>query len=253
MVRRCGGWSGLPWGSALRLGGKRGELACRVSAVRDGGVALHSPVPYRDDAAAVLGDVVLVSDEHDGKAVLAVETLEQLHDLDARPAVEVARGLVGENDLGVVDERAGDGHPLLLASRELARRVVGAGTEADLIEQSRGLAMPLDRGEIVRAVEQGQLDILDGGGAGKEIEALEDEADLVVPQHRALVPVEARDVLATEEVSAGGGAIEQAEDVHQGRLARSRSPDDGDEGPLVDGQAHAAQSVDGDVPENVVA
>ena len=35
-------------------------------------------------------------------------------------------GLVGEHDLGLVDEGAGDGHALLLAARELVRRVVGA-------------------------------------------------------------------------------------------------------------------------------
>ena len=34
--------------------------------------------------------------------------------------VEVAGGLVGEDDLGLGDERAGDRHPLLLAAGELA-------------------------------------------------------------------------------------------------------------------------------------
>mgnify|MGYP000853332557 CR=1 FL=1 len=43
------------------------------------------------------GDLVVVGDEHDG-AALAMELVELRHDLHARGAVEVARGLVGEED-----------------------------------------------------------------------------------------------------------------------------------------------------------
>src|SRR3712207_9533473 len=41
-------------------------------------------------------------------------------------SVEVAGGLVGEDQLGVADQGAGDGHALLLAARKLARPVLGA-------------------------------------------------------------------------------------------------------------------------------
>ena len=45
-------------------------------------------------------------------------------DLGARAGVEVAGRLVGEDDLGPAGERAGDGHPLLLAAGQLRRSVV---------------------------------------------------------------------------------------------------------------------------------
>ncbi len=60
-------------------------------------VAEYLPVANVDDAVGILGDVMLVGDENDVVALL-VESVEQRHDLDAGLGVEVARGLVGEND-----------------------------------------------------------------------------------------------------------------------------------------------------------
>jgi hypothetical protein len=61
-----------------------------------------------------------VGDDHDGPAVL-VQVLEQSENPLRCPAVEGARRFVGENQRRVVDERPGDGHPLLLSARELVR------------------------------------------------------------------------------------------------------------------------------------
>ena len=47
--------------------------------------------------------------------------------------VEVAGGLVGEDDGRAVDERAGDGDALALAAGELVGLVVHAGFEADVM------------------------------------------------------------------------------------------------------------------------
>ena len=50
---------------------------------------------------------------------LGVELVEEGHDLIAGVGVEVAGGLVGEDDGGLVDEGAGDGDALALAAGEL--------------------------------------------------------------------------------------------------------------------------------------
>ena len=85
----------------------------------------------------VLGDVGLVRDEHDGDAALAVQPLEDAHDLDAGARVEVAGRLVGEEQRRLVDERARDGDALLLSARELVRVVVEPLAEADALERRR--------------------------------------------------------------------------------------------------------------------
>ena len=50
-----------------------------------------------DDAVSVLGDVVLVGDEHDGVS-LGSQAVKHRHDFGAGLRVEVAGGFVGEND-----------------------------------------------------------------------------------------------------------------------------------------------------------
>ena len=46
---------------------------------------------------------------------------DQIHDLDRELRVEVARRLVGEQDLGLVDERRRNRDALLLAARKRER------------------------------------------------------------------------------------------------------------------------------------
>ena len=61
-------------------------------------IVLADPAVAEDHhAPGELRDVGLVGDQHDGEAVV-VQLLEDLHDLDRGPAVEVSGGLVGEQD-----------------------------------------------------------------------------------------------------------------------------------------------------------
>src|SRR5262249_27375512 len=86
-----------------------------------------------DDAAGVLRDVCLVRAQHD-RLAFVVELLEDAHGLFGGLRVEIAGRLVGQDQLRVVDERARDGDPLLLAARELARLVVVPVGEAHDLE-----------------------------------------------------------------------------------------------------------------------
>ena len=92
--------------------------------------------------------------------------------------VEVAGGLVAEQQIGVGDDGAGDGDALLLAAGELAGEVVEAVAEADELERGGGvfdaLAL-LEVGELQR-----QFDVFEGGQHRDQVERLEDEADVVV-------------------------------------------------------------------------
>ena len=62
---------------------------------------------------------------------------EEVPDDLARLGIEVARGLVGEDQPRLADERPCDGHPLLLAARQLARAVRQPVAEPDLLEGRR--------------------------------------------------------------------------------------------------------------------
>ena len=97
-------------------------------------VGLDVAVAHADDAPGPGGDVVFVRD-HDDRLAGLVELGQQLHDLVAGLRVEVAGRLVGQDDVRVVDQDAGDGHALLLAAGELHRPVVEPVAQADQLGQ----------------------------------------------------------------------------------------------------------------------
>ena len=78
---------------------------------------LHQPsVRQLDAAVGAASHGRVVGDHHDGVA-LAVEFVEKLdHDFFVG-LVQVAGGLVGQNQGGMIDQRPSDGHALLLAPR----------------------------------------------------------------------------------------------------------------------------------------
>ena len=88
-------------------------------------------------ALGALGGVRIVRDHHDRLAVLAVERLQQIEDLVAGLAIEVAGRLVAEQQRRVGDDRARDADALLLAARELPRIVLRAIGQADDLQRDR--------------------------------------------------------------------------------------------------------------------
>src|SRR5712691_2265502 len=78
-------------------------------------VALDDSVFDMNHTVSVFGDVVLMGDQNDGVS-FAVKTVEQSHDFISSLGVEVASGLVGQNDGGAIDQCPGNRHALTLAS-----------------------------------------------------------------------------------------------------------------------------------------
>src|SRR5438034_509165 len=113
------------------------------------------------------------------------------------------------------------------------RRVVGALSQADRVEQLERPPAPLLRGQRLGAVHERQLHILLRGGAGEQVEALEHEADLAVPEHGPAIAIELRDVLPLQQVAARAGPVEQADDVHEGRFAAAGSAHHRHEGAAI--------------------
>src|SRR5262245_17027712 len=82
-------------------------------------------VEQMDGAVGMAGEARVVR-HHADRGAVAVEVPQQLHHRVAVPRVEVAGGLVGEQDRRLAHERPRHRHALLLAARELAGQVLGA-------------------------------------------------------------------------------------------------------------------------------
>ena len=76
-------------------------------------------------------------------------------------------------------------------------------------------------------VDQRQLDVVQRRRARQQVEGLEDEPDLLVPDPGQLVVVHLADLLAVQQVAALARRVEAADQVHQRGLARPRRPHDG--------------------------
>ena len=100
-------------------------------------VADDLAVVQLDDALAHrVDDLLVVRGHHDGGAG-AVDGVQHLHDAQRRSRVEVAGGLVGQQDLRMVHVGAGDGHALLLAAGQLVRVVAFLAGQTDRLQHLR--------------------------------------------------------------------------------------------------------------------
>ena len=173
-------------------------------------------------ASAIAGQLRVVRDQHDRRPSGGVDRSQQLHDVPAVRAVEVAGRLVGEHDRRVVRQRAGERHALLLAAGQLRRIVVGAPGQSDFFEQ------PLGARADVRCA--GNLhrhgDVLVGGERRNQMEELEDEADLLPAQLRQRVLVESGDVHVVDQHGAGRRRVQAGDQSEERRLAAARRSDD---------------------------
>src|SRR5712692_864155 len=107
----------------------------RVLEDRGGRPLLHDGalVHEHHPVGGVAGEAHLVADHDHGHAALP----QGAHDLEHRAhqlRIERAGRLVEQHDPGLERDGARDGNPLLLAARELARRVAGAVGEADTLQ-----------------------------------------------------------------------------------------------------------------------
>ena len=79
-------------------------------------------------------------------------------------------------------------------------------------------------GPPLARIDHRQLDIFKRGVARQQVEGLKDEPDLLVPELRELHLVPGLDRLAVEDVGAGVGPVERADDVEHGALAEPEAP-----------------------------
>ena len=161
--------------------------------------------------------------DDENRVALGVKLAQQVDDELLVGFVEVAGGLVGKNQLRMIDERAGNGHALLLATGKLRRKMGDASGEAHAAEGFAGFGLVGHAVKILR-----EHDVFERGEIGHEMELLKDETDFVgaIAGERALV--KRGDVGAVHHGAAGAGAVEAAEDVDERGLAGAGGAHDGD-------------------------
>ena len=151
--------------------------------------------PVRHDQRAVgpARHCGVVGHDDEGEPVV-VHAIEHVEHLAAGDRVEVSRRFVREEKRRLHHCGTGEGDPLALATGELIGAVSGAIAQIDSLERFEGALAPLrrrDAGEHHR-----ELDVLERGEAGDEMEELEHETDVTLAELGELGFVEPRDLAA---------------------------------------------------------
>ena len=130
--------------------------------------------------------------------------------------VEIPRGLIGEDEGRLLDNRPGDSYALLLA----AGKLVGISSASGF--QTHG-PQCLDRRLRIRFTGQfeGKEDILESGQGGQKVEKLKDKTQLLPPEPGASRFPESLQIFPPNPDRALSGAVETGEDIEEGRLAGS--------------------------------
>src|ERR1700686_2094170 len=175
---------------------------------------------------------------HQDRCPARVDLQQQLDDLPGGRRVEVPGRFVGEKDPRIVDERACDRDPLLLAARKLIGEFVFFSFEADDAEHLFDFRLEVPQGALGDA--KGEGDVLEDGEVGKQLEILKDHADLA-PQEGQVAALEAAQVLAFDVDLACGDLLLADQEPDQGRLAGTARSDQEDEVLLGDDECDVAQ------------
>ena len=160
--------------------------------------------------------------------------------------IQVGRGLVGQYQGRVVHQRPGDGHSLLLPTRQLSRAVVRPLREADGVEKLGGPApgpAPRHAGQPHR-----HHHVAAGRQAGDQVEGLEHDAHGVaaVGEQRGAAQVGHRGV--AEGDVAGGRAEQAGQAGEQRRLAATRRTEEHDQLAVLGREAQSVEWLDDVAP-----
>ena len=204
------------------------------------GIRDDPAVPQVDNAGGVPLCQLRIVGDHDHQTVPG-HLPEQIHDLHAGITVQRTGGFVRQQNVRIVHQRPGDGHPLHLAAGKLVRLLVKLFPQPHLLQS---LCRP-PPSLLLRNAGDGQRQLHVGQDrlVGNQVIALEDETDGVVPVG---VPVPV-------PVFPGGDAVDHqipavipvqaADDIQQGGLAGAAGTQNSNEFAVPEIQADAVQSV----------
>ena len=128
-----------------------------------------------------------MGDGDESDVFLGVQFHEQLAELVGGGLVECASGFIGEQELGLVDERAHHGHALAFAAGELAGPMRKAFAEAHTVEKVTGAFFVVGGGTSVG--ERGHEHVFHHRALRQQMMALKNKSHLAIAQKGEFVVI----------------------------------------------------------------
>jgi len=173
------------------------------------------------------GDFRAMSDQDDGGFLLAGEPGDEFDDGGAGGGVEVARGFIGEENGGLMNESPCESGALELSAGELVGPMMRAICKVNGGQEFLGTLSC--QGVDSAGKEKGEENIFFDREGGKEMKKLKDEADFQASEGGEFGVVQGVKGVAFEVSLAGGGGVEGSENVEEGAFTASARAGDGDD------------------------
>jgi hypothetical protein len=200
------------------------------------------------------GEVQIVGDQNEGGLHLSIQRLEKRDDPTSGLPIEIPRRFIGKENLGPGDERPREGHPLLFTPGKLGRimmRPIGKPHAVQEFERSIP-DLPSGSRARFRGQFQGDLDILECGERGEQVEGLEDEADIPGSKPCAVFLGKTGELRLSDLDRPAGGLVESGHDPEQGGLAGSRGANNGRHLSWLDRKFHTPKYGEWSSPAQII-
>src|SRR5260370_5139696 len=194
-------------GAAIGGVGERASERMARAVLR--GVEMQVAMSKFDAAVGLARDVRVVRDHENGVAA-AVQFAENFEDHGFVGFIEIAGGLVGHDQLRLIDQRARDGHALLLAAGKLRGQMRQAISQADALQGLRRLRLVRDAVKILR-----EHHVFESGEIRHKMELLENETDFLGAVANELIFAEFREIDAIDDDASRSKRIQAAENIDQ--------------------------------------
>ena len=151
--------------------------------------------------------------DHDDRMSLFIKIIENLHDFAGCYGVKVAGRFVGEKDVRIGNQGAGDGDTLQLSAGQFFRMMAETLAKAEFFGENFRLLQT--DGLRHAAVNQWQRDVFNNVQVVEQIELLEDETDMFVAEIGEPFVRAVRHALAVDFHDAVRRNIKQSKQMHQ--------------------------------------
>src|SRR5580704_2719677 len=204
------------------------------------GVFDNPAVKQLDRPVAVCGVGLGVRHLNNGRS-LVIQLLKQLHNFLCLAGMQVAGGLVREDQLWIPHHRSRYSHQLLLSARKLIGKQIFLAHDLKSIQTLGNHAGAVRAGDV--AVRKRNIQVFVHRKVVQQMVALENESDIFPVQLRTLLPVKLVYCMLKKKILTCPTVIEHADDAHQCRLPRPRRPHNRDELTFSNIKVDAAQNI----------
>ncbi len=173
---------------------------------------------------------------------LMAQAFQQGNDLLAGVQIQIAGGLIGQDDGRIVGQGPGNGDALLLAAGKLKRLMVVSIPQPHHLQQLHAF---FHRSVVVHTGKNHrQGDVFQGCHHLDDVKCLENIADFAASQPSQFVGVQLSDVDLVDKNLAGSGFIQPSDHVKKGAFAGARRSHDGNIVPAGNFQVDSLEGLD---------